>query len=128
MRIFCQSYANSFPQSRQTTYVPVRPAVCGLGVPRLLMGNVVRLCKHPNNTSKIFTFSSTPGRPRIWLGASSGRLPLAIFPSFSIPNLVLLNPNPFQWFLLKILIHEAYVERYVLCFQWEERIRGDLLS
>jgi len=45
IRIAAQSYANSFPQSRQTTYVcvPLRPGVCG---------NVVLRCEQLNSALK----------------------------------------------------------------------------
>src|SRR5579864_4379291 len=48
IRIFCQSYANSVPQSRQTTYVsPGLPFL-----PSEVNGNVVFRCLQPN---KAFT-------------------------------------------------------------------------
>src|SRR5262249_35595436 len=50
---------NSLPQSRQTTYVPVCAAAPDLRCPRLLVrGKLMRLCQHPNNASKMVTFSS----------------------------------------------------------------------
>jgi len=46
IRISDQLYPNSFPQSRQATYVPECAAACLLA--RIgVIGNVVRRCVHP---------------------------------------------------------------------------------
>src|SRR5271165_195020 len=48
-----QSYGNSRPQSRQTTYVPVTEAAAMLrrNLPRTVMGKVHRLCQQPKTIS-----------------------------------------------------------------------------
>src|ERR1017187_4651669 len=50
-RIFIcdQSYGNSRPQSRQTTYVPVMEAAAVLrrSLPRTVIGKLQRLCQQP---------------------------------------------------------------------------------
>ena len=48
-----QSYGNSRPQSRQTTYVPVTEAatVVRRSSPRTVMGKLHRLCQQPKTTS-----------------------------------------------------------------------------
>ena len=49
-----QSYGNSRPQSRQTTYVPVTEAAAVLrrNLPRTVMGKLQRLCQQPKTRSK----------------------------------------------------------------------------
>src|ERR1039458_160711 len=48
-----QSYGNSRPQSRHTTYVPVADAAATLrrSLPRTVMGKLHRLCQQPKTRS-----------------------------------------------------------------------------
>src|ERR1017187_4672170 len=48
-----QSYGNSWPQSRQTTYVPVTDAAAMLrrSLPRTVMGKLRRWCQQPKTRS-----------------------------------------------------------------------------
>src|SRR5271157_6353700 len=52
--ILFQSYGNSWPQSRQTTYVPVTDAAAlRRSLPLTVIGKLQRLCQHPKSRLNI---------------------------------------------------------------------------
>src|SRR5258708_6291046 len=115
-------------------YVPVCEAAFKWCCCRLLvMGKLMRLCQHPNNASKIFTFlllillsrrNALKELPTIIIGDSvvspypTGRHPLGT----SVTYLVSLNPDSFHWF--STTGHKTTFSRGVLLSSSTENVRG----
>src|SRR5258707_931007 len=114
-------------------YVPVCEAAFKWCCCRLLvMGKLMRLCQHPNNASKIFTFlllilrsrrNALKELPTIIIGNSvispypTGRHPPGSFVSY----LMLINPDSVHWFFTTG--HKSTFSRGVLLSSNSENVR-----